>query len=114
MTKYLGEPTEAYMKRILFVDDGRGFPGCLDHVYWQYWQWNNFPVAWAGQFKGNWKRQLFQLRPLRTRKFAYKYKYRTVKYNMEITIEIKIEIEFKIEIKIEIKTSNERGQGECS
>jgi Plant transposon protein len=40
------------MKRILVINEARGFPGCLGSIDCQHWPWKNCPVAWAGQFKG--------------------------------------------------------------
>jgi hypothetical protein len=50
--EYLREPNEDDMRRILAVNESRGFPGCLGSIDCQHWEWKNCPVAWAGQFKG--------------------------------------------------------------
>jgi Plant transposon protein len=54
--EYLREPTENDMKRILVINESRGFPGCLGSLDCQHWEWKNCPVAWAGQFKGKEKK----------------------------------------------------------
>lgn len=50
--EYLRHPNEEDLKRILSINAGRGFPGCLGSWDCQHWPWKNCPVAWAGQFKG--------------------------------------------------------------
>ena len=56
--EYLREPTEEDLKRILAVNESRGFPGCLGSIDFQDWPWKNRPVAWAGQFKGKSKKPM--------------------------------------------------------
>jgi Plant transposon protein len=56
--EYLREPTENDMKRILVINEPRGFPGCLGSLDCQHWEWKNCPVAWAGQFKGKEKKPI--------------------------------------------------------
>lgn len=50
--EYLREPGEEDLRRILSINESRGFPGCLGSLDCQHREWKNCPVAWAGQFKG--------------------------------------------------------------
>lgn len=50
--EYLCCPNEKDLRRILGINDRRVFPGCVGNWDSQHWEWNNCPVAWAGQFKG--------------------------------------------------------------
>lgn len=54
--EYLREPNEEDLRRILAINESRGFPGCLGSLNCQHWEWKNCPVAWAGQFKGKEKK----------------------------------------------------------
>lgn len=54
--EYLRAPRESDLRRILAINDARGFPGCVGSWDCQHWVWQNCPVAWAGQFKGKEKK----------------------------------------------------------
>lgn len=53
---YLRCPTTSDLKRILAINDRRGFPGCVGSWDCQHWQWKNCPVQLAGQCKGKEKK----------------------------------------------------------
>ena len=40
------------MRKILYKNSQRGFPGCLGSLDCTHWSWKNCPVALAGQYKG--------------------------------------------------------------
>ena len=46
--EYLREPTDEDLKRILAVNESRGFPVHLGRIDCQQRPWKNCPVAWAG------------------------------------------------------------------
>jgi hypothetical protein len=50
--EYGRQPTENDLRRILSINEMRGFPGCLGSIDCQHWQWERCPVAFAGQFAG--------------------------------------------------------------
>jgi Plant transposon protein len=54
--EYLREPNGEDMRRILAVNESRGFPRCLGSIDCQHWELKNSPEAWAGQFKGKEKK----------------------------------------------------------
>ena len=51
-SEYLRTPNVDDMRKILFENSNRGFPGCLGSLDCTHWTWKNCPVALAGQFKG--------------------------------------------------------------
>ncbi|KAI7943845.1 hypothetical protein MJO28_011373 [Puccinia striiformis f. sp. tritici] len=50
--EYLRSPNEEDMKRILTINEKRGFPGMLGSLDCMHWGWKNCPAAWKGQFQG--------------------------------------------------------------
>lgn len=54
--EYMREPREEDLKRILKINAGRGFPGCIGSIDCQHWEWNKCPIAWVGQYKGKEKK----------------------------------------------------------
>lgn len=50
--EYLRPPKDEDLKRILGINEQRGLPGNIGSRDCQKWQWKNYPVTWAGQFKG--------------------------------------------------------------
>jgi hypothetical protein len=50
--EYLRHPTEADLKRILAINENRGFPGMIGSLDCMHWVWKNCPAAWKGQFQG--------------------------------------------------------------
>lgn len=54
--EYLRAPNSDDLKRILSINESRGFPGSIGSWDCQHWSWKNCPVAWAGQFKGKEKK----------------------------------------------------------
>ena len=50
--RYLREPNEEDVRRLLAVNTKRGFPGMLGSLDCMHWQWKNCPSGWVGQFKG--------------------------------------------------------------
>lgn len=55
-TEYMRAPNETDLRRIISINEGRGFPDCVGSWDCQNWTWENCPVAWAGQFKGKEKK----------------------------------------------------------
>lgn len=51
-TEYLRCPNESDINRILAINAGRGFTGCLGRWDGELWKLKNCPVAWTGQCKG--------------------------------------------------------------
>jgi hypothetical protein len=47
---YLRRPTEEDVRRLLQINEARGFPGMIGSLDCMHWAWKNCPVAWAGQF----------------------------------------------------------------
>jgi Plant transposon protein len=54
--EYGRQPTENDLRRILAINEMRGFPGCLGSIDCQHWKWERCPVAFAGQFSGKEKK----------------------------------------------------------
>ena len=54
--EYLRAPTEEDLQRIMRINAGRGFPGCIGSIDCQHWEWGKCPISWAGQFKGKGKK----------------------------------------------------------
>ena len=50
--EYLRRPNEADVKRLLKINENRGFPGMLGSVDCMHWTWKNCPTAFHGQFTG--------------------------------------------------------------
>ena len=50
--EYLREPAEEDLRRMMGINTGRGFPGCVGSIDCQHWEWKNCPIAWTGQFNG--------------------------------------------------------------
>jgi hypothetical protein len=57
--QYLRAPTPEDLERLLSIGARRGFPGMLGSVDCMHWEWKNCPSAWAGQYQGKEKVQLF-------------------------------------------------------
>jgi hypothetical protein len=54
--EYGRQPTESDLRRILSINEMRGFPGCLGSIDCQNWKWERCPIAFAGQFSGKEKK----------------------------------------------------------
>ncbi|KAH9456062.1 hypothetical protein Pst134EB_033427 [Puccinia striiformis f. sp. tritici] len=54
--EYLRSPTTDDVKRILSINEKRGFPGMLGSLDCMHWVWKNCPAAWKGQFQGKEKK----------------------------------------------------------
>lgn len=50
--EYLRETNEADPRRIMSINECRGFPVGIGSIDCQHWRWKNCPVTWAGQLKG--------------------------------------------------------------
>ena len=51
-TEYLREPNETDVKRLLEMNEARGWPGMLGSLDCMHWEWKNCPTAWSGQYQG--------------------------------------------------------------
>ena len=52
--QYLRSPTENDVRRLLAINERRGFVGMLFSIDRMHWEWKNYPAA--GQFKGKEKK----------------------------------------------------------
>lgn len=50
--KYLRQPNQHDVQRLLSENAARGFPGMLGSIDCMHWQWDNCPVAWHGAYTG--------------------------------------------------------------
>ena len=50
--EYLQSPTAEDVKRILTINEKRGFPGMLGSLDFMHWRWKNCPLANKGQYSG--------------------------------------------------------------
>ncbi|XP_021838453.2 uncharacterized protein [Spinacia oleracea] len=49
---YLRSPTDEDLRRILYQNEMRGFPGMIGSIDCMHWEWKNCPTAWRGQYQG--------------------------------------------------------------
>ncbi|KAI7950916.1 hypothetical protein MJO29_009590 [Puccinia striiformis f. sp. tritici] len=54
--EYLQSPTTEDVKRILSINEKRGFPGMLGSLDCMHWGWKNCPAARKGQYQGKEKK----------------------------------------------------------
>ena len=45
--EYVRLPKDADLRRILSINEARGFSGCIGSWDCQHWQWGKCPIAWA-------------------------------------------------------------------
>lgn len=50
--EYLREPVPSDIEIITRIYSAKGFPGCIECIDCQHWEWKNFPITWAGELKG--------------------------------------------------------------
>ncbi|KAH9457004.1 hypothetical protein Pst134EA_033051 [Puccinia striiformis f. sp. tritici] len=50
--EYNQPPNEEDMRRLLKINEKRGFPGMIGSLDCMHWGWKNCPAAWKGQFQG--------------------------------------------------------------
>jgi len=50
--EYLRAPNEDDVKKLMAMNEARGWPGMLGSIDCMHWRWKNCPVAWAGQYTG--------------------------------------------------------------
>ncbi|XP_056694954.1 uncharacterized protein [Spinacia oleracea] len=50
---YLRSPTDEDLRRILYQNEMRGFPGMIGSIDCVHWEWKNCPTAWRGQYQGH-------------------------------------------------------------
>ncbi|XP_021845408.2 uncharacterized protein [Spinacia oleracea] len=50
--EYLRSPTDKDLRRILYQNEMRGFPGMIGSIDCMHWEWKNCPNAWKGQYQG--------------------------------------------------------------
>ena len=48
--EYLRAPNEEDTKRLMAMNEARGWPGMLGSVDCMHWNWKNYPKDWAGQY----------------------------------------------------------------
>jgi hypothetical protein len=49
---YLRAPNEDDTKRLMGMNEKRGWPEMFGSVDCMYWTWKNYPKAWHGQYRG--------------------------------------------------------------
>ncbi|XP_021851631.2 uncharacterized protein [Spinacia oleracea] len=49
---YLRSPTDEDLRRILYQNEMRGFPGMIGSIDCMHWEWKNCPTAWRCQYQG--------------------------------------------------------------
>ncbi|XP_021840793.2 protein ALP1-like [Spinacia oleracea] len=49
---YLRSPSSEDLRRILYQNEMRGFPGMIGSIDCMHWEWKNCPNAWKGQYAG--------------------------------------------------------------
>ncbi|XP_021864047.2 uncharacterized protein [Spinacia oleracea] len=49
--EYLRSPTDEDLRRILYQNEMRGFPGMIESIDCMHWEWKNCPNAWKGQYQ---------------------------------------------------------------
>ena len=54
--EYLRSPTDEDLRRILYQNEMRGFPGMIGSVDCMHWEWKNCPMAWTTQYVGRSKK----------------------------------------------------------
>lgn len=64
--EYLRTPTEEDLRRILSINEKRGFPGMIGSIDCMHWEWKNCPTAWHGQFTGKEKKPTVVLEAVAT------------------------------------------------
>jgi hypothetical protein len=62
--EYLRHPNKDDLKRILAINEKRGFPGMLGSLDCMHWVWKNCPAAWKGQFQGKEKVSASTISPI--------------------------------------------------
>ncbi|XP_020997241.1 uncharacterized protein LOC110280507 [Arachis duranensis] len=48
--EYLRKPNLNYLRRLLQMEEGRGFLGMLGSIYCMHWEWKNCPKAWKSMY----------------------------------------------------------------
>ena len=51
--EYLHAPNEYVVKKLMAMNEARGWLGMLGSIDCMHWSWKNCPVAWAGQYTGH-------------------------------------------------------------
>ena len=47
------EPTVEDTRRLLAINEARGFTGMIGSIDCMHWEWKNCPFGWQGQFRGH-------------------------------------------------------------
>ncbi|KAK1662011.1 hypothetical protein QYE76_050170 [Lolium multiflorum] len=50
---YCREPTVEDTRRLLSINESRGFPGMIGSIDCMHWQWKNCPFGWQGAYSGH-------------------------------------------------------------
>lgn len=50
---YCREPTLEDTRRLLSINESRGFPGMIGSIDCMHWQWKNCPFGWQGAYNGH-------------------------------------------------------------
>ncbi|KAK1633173.1 hypothetical protein QYE76_007488 [Lolium multiflorum] len=52
-TSPIREPTVEDTRRLLSINESRGFPGMIGSIDCMHWEWKNYPFGWQGQYSGH-------------------------------------------------------------
>jgi hypothetical protein len=50
---YLREPTAEDTRRLMSINESRGFPGMINGIDCMHWEWKSYPFGLHGQFSGH-------------------------------------------------------------
>ncbi|KAK1651499.1 hypothetical protein QYE76_069304 [Lolium multiflorum] len=67
---YYREPNVEDTRRLLSINESRGFPGMIDSIDCMHWEWKNCPFKWQGQYNGHEEGQTVILEVVRQARWA--------------------------------------------